>query len=303
MIFNEIYGNYYNAVAKIIELAIDGNLNDKEINKIATSKAFDESALAIESAIKKQEWQLIDENMETPILDKPQMPLTLLQKRWLKTILLDKRIVLFDVPDMELDDVEPLFLPEDVVYFDRYLDGDDYMNPDYIAHFKTIIQAIKEHRKVEIKYMNNRNKERICLFSPIKMEYSDKDDKFRVLSAGERDVRTVNMARIISCELTNETFEENLELPIRNKGKLVFELRDERNTLERVLMKFAHCKKQVEKTGDNTYHVELEYDKDEETDVVIQIMSFGTFISVLAPMAVKHEIKERIKKQFATFFP
>ena len=54
------------------------------------------------------------------------MPMTELEKRWLKTILLDSRIALFLVPPKELNDVEPIFYPDDVVYFDRYLDGDKY---------------------------------------------------------------------------------------------------------------------------------------------------------------------------------
>ena len=133
MIFNEIYGCYYNAVAKMISLAVDGRLTESKMNDIASEYAFEESLLTIIPALKNQDWQLIDHELETPIVNKPTMPMTTLEKRWLKTILLDPRIALFQIPMGELKDVEPLFEPGDIVYFDRYLDGDRYDDPSYIA--------------------------------------------------------------------------------------------------------------------------------------------------------------------------
>lgn len=301
MIFNEIYGCYYNAVAKMIALAVDGKLTEKEMNRIASEEAFDESVLSLIPAIKQQDWQLIDENLETPIIYKPSMPMTELEKRWLKTILLDARIALFLIPSKELNDVEPLFYPDDVVYFDRYLDGDKYKAPSYIANFHIVMQAIREHRKVKIQYWNNHNQERRGTFCPVKMEYSDKEDKFRILSVGKWDLRTVNMGRVIKCELLDETFEVGLELPARKRSTLTFELTDSRNTLERVMMKFAHYKKQAERTGENTYRVEMEYDVDDETDVLIQIMSFGSTVKVIAPESIKEELVLRIKRQLSMF--
>ena len=174
MIFNEIYGCYYNAVAKMISLAVDGRLTESKMNEIASEYAFEESLLTIIPALKNQDWQLIDHDFETPIENKPTMPMTTLEKRWLKTILLDPRIALFQIPMGELKDVEPLFEPGDIVYFDRYLDGDRYDHPSYIANFYIIQQAIKEHKKVRIKFWNNKNQERTHLLEPIKIEYSDK---------------------------------------------------------------------------------------------------------------------------------
>ena len=95
MIFNEVYGCYYNAVAEMLRMAIDGKLNEREMYRIAGEYAFEESSLSLVPAIRQQEWQLIDEQYHTPITKKPTMPLTTLEKRWLKTILSDKRMVLF----------------------------------------------------------------------------------------------------------------------------------------------------------------------------------------------------------------
>ena len=75
------------------------------------------------------------------------MPLTTLQRRWLKSLLTDKRLQLFDVDCSGLEDVEPLFSEEQFVYFDRYSDGDNYDAPQYKQHFRLLLQAITEKRR------------------------------------------------------------------------------------------------------------------------------------------------------------
>lgn len=297
MIFNEIYGCYYNAVAKMISLAVDGRLTESKMNELASEYAFEESLLTIIPAIKNQEWKLIDHELETPIVNKPVRPMTTLEKRWLKTILLDPRVALFQVPMGELEDVEPLFEPDDIVYFDRYIDGDRYDHPSYIANFNIVRQAIREHKKIKVKFWNNKNQEKTHILEPIKIEYSDKEDKFRVLCAGRYDIRIINMGRVIQCTRLEETFPEELCLQARKRDTLVFELTDERNALERVMMKFAHHKKEVERLDDNRYRVRMEYDIDDEIDILIQIMSFGSYVKVLSPDKMKEELYTRIKRQ------
>ena len=66
-------------------------------------------------------------------------------------------------------------------------------------------------------------------------------------------------------------------------------------------MKFSHYKKEIEKTGDDTYQIVLEYDRDDETDVLIQLMSFGSYINVISPPKIKKEICSRLKIQVELF--
>ena len=299
MIFNEIYGCYYQAVAKIIGVAIDGGLTEKKMQEIASEYAFEESFLTIVPALKNQDWQLIDREYGTPIQHKPTMPMTTLERRWLKTILLDLRVRLFQIPMENLEEVEPLFLPEDMVYFDRYQDGDAYEEPTYQEHFHRIYQAMKEHRKIKVRFFSGKNQEKTYVVCPLKLEYSDKEDKFRVLCAGNHSNVTINMGRIIECTLLDETFSEAESTFSRTTKQLVFELIDERNALERAMMRFAHHKKEVTRLDDKTYHVVMEYDVEDETDMVIQMMSFGTYIKVMGPEEIKEELKKRIERQLS----
>lgn len=312
MLFHEIYGCYYRAVAQMLNLAIEGELTEKKMYEIVAETAFEESSLIMIPALKKQEWQLLDENLHTPLKHTPDMPLTILEKRWLKTILLDKRVKLFLEPvpeNAELADTDPLFFPEDIVYFDRYVDGDDYDDPAYIANFRLIRQAIAERRKLKVTFLNSREQKRCEILEPVQLEYSDKEDKFRVLCADRQSIKTVNLGRIVQCELLEDTFPENVRLKEREKKVLKFILTDERNALERAMMKFSHYKKEVERRDAENYLVTLEYDVDDETDVLIQILSFGSYIEVTAPDRMREELRKRMERQmalideFATFFP
>ena len=138
MLFSEVYGSYFNVVAKVLEQAIDGTLTDKNLYEIVSENAFSESVMNIPTALKSGEWNLITPEYKTPIKHKPTMPLTTLEKRWLKSLLDDPRIKLFDVSAKGLEDVEPLYNRDTFVYFDKYSDGDDFENPEYIRNFRTI---------------------------------------------------------------------------------------------------------------------------------------------------------------------
>ena len=80
MIFSELYSAYYNAVAKILSKVIEEDITEKDLQNIIESTAFAESSLTILPAIRNGKWQVINEDLKTPILNVPTMPLTTLQK-------------------------------------------------------------------------------------------------------------------------------------------------------------------------------------------------------------------------------
>lgn len=309
MIFNEIYGCYYNTVAKIIASAVAGELDDHKLHELIRSDAFPESELTIYPAIKEQQWLLIESDFHTPIQNRPQMPLTDLQKRWLKTISLDPRIRLFEFPMQEMEAVEPLFLPEDIVYFDRYQDGDPYGEDWYIAHFHKLRQALLTRKKVNIQYRNRHDQERQLICAPLSIEYSDQDDKFRLQAVSEHERFTINLARIRACEVLDECYTEEdctTEQGESRSAKAVIRLRDERNALERAMMQFAQYRKEVDRLSETEYDMILWYDRADETDLLIQLLRFGPMVKVLEPERLRENIMERIQKQremFAPFFP
>ena len=121
---------------------------------LVREQAFADSCLTIPKALQDGSWPLLQKDMTTPLRHAPAMPLTTLQRRWLKSLLTDKRIQLFDVDSSGLENVEPLFSEEQFVYFDRYSDGDNYDDPEYKQHFRLLLQAITEKRRVEISFIS-----------------------------------------------------------------------------------------------------------------------------------------------------
>ena len=107
MLFSEIYGSYFNVVAAVLSEASDGKLTDRRMTELVREKAFAESALAIPAALKSGTWPLLDQEYHSILHHKPTMPLTMLQKRWLKALLSDPRIALFDPDTTGLEDVDP----------------------------------------------------------------------------------------------------------------------------------------------------------------------------------------------------
>lgn len=298
MFFSELYGAYYTAVAKIIGKAIASPVSMEDTKGIIEKNAFGESIINIESSLLNEKWQLVTKEGETPIVNKPTLPLTNLEKSWLKAISLDPRIKLFTEDFSDLEDVEPLFTPEDIYIFDKYADGDPYEDEQYKQNFKLLLDAIQKKYPLKIKSRTGTGRECYAVLVPEYLEYSEKDDKFRLIGSGRKYRDTVNLARIVSCEPYTKEYTPNPYTRMKRKKRIVeFELVDERNALERVLMHFAHFEKQAERIADNRYLVKVTYDKDDETEMLIRILSFGPMIKVVGPDQFINLIKERLLKQ------
>ena len=297
MLFRELYSVYYNTVADILRCAVEGDLTEQKLKSIVSEKAFGESILTIPSAIKNGRWQFLKPDMTTPLMSVPTMPLTDIEKRWLKAITLDPRIVLFDMDFSGLADVAPLFTPESIYIYDKYNDGDDYTDTAYITRFRIIARAIKERQPLKIELENRHGKRVQMNVIPERLEYSEKDDKFRLITSGCRYGKTVNLGRITMCK---PYFGERLSRAVKheeNMATVSFDLFDGRNTLERAMLHFAHFEKSIEQTSEDKYMVCVKYNTDDETELLIRILSFGPFIQVTEPETFVNLIKNRLIKQ------
>ncbi len=331
MLFNEVYGNYYSAVARILKLAVRGELTRQDIYEIAGSKAFAESVLSIPGPLNSGEWPLLTEELKedptgnltekltTPLKHEPETPLTTLQKRWLKALLEDPRIRLFDVPAEGaegpaggaegsgggslkrlaegLEDVQPLYKPGTVVYFDQYSDGDPYEDKEYTEIFHTVLRGLREKRKLRISFTSASGNSHCWECVPLKLEYSLKDDKFRLIISGDGRDNTINIARISECELLDPFDAEEAAETGREKKQLVMELTDERNALERAMLHFSHLEKETVKLDKGRYRITLRYNLEDETEILIRVLSFGPVVRVLGPDSFIERIRERLKMQ------
>ena len=298
MIFSELYSAYYQSVAAILKEACQHPVSRPELRKIIEQNAFGESVLNIEPALLEERWQLLRPDGTTPIRHIPSMPLTALQKRWLKAISLDPRIRLFTDHPPEFPDVEPLFTPDDICVFDKYLDGDPYEDEEYVRHFRIILDAVKTQTPLDIETANRKGTTLHRTLMPEYLEYSEKDDKFRLIGSGCRYGGIINLARIVRCVPSAKEFKYKPSKRTHTEKRTVeFEVYDRRNALERVMMHFAHFEKQAERMDEDHYRISITYDKDDETEMVIRVLSFGPMVKVTAPDHFVNLIKERLIQQ------
>lgn len=306
MLFHEVYGSYYQAVAKILTKAVQEDLTRKDISKLVQQYAFAESWSNLTESLENGDWPFLDEDMGTELLYEPQMPLTTLQKRWLKTVLEDPRIRLFLEPETVegLEGVKPLFRQEDVYYYDRYSDGDPFEDPIYIANFREILKAIREDRWLELTRTTRWNEQVSQIMKPLYLEYSPRDDKFRLHSAGTEDhiwpgtIQT-NVSRILKCGMAEYAGKPVLLPARRQQAELI--LSDRRGLLDRFMRLNCWLEKKTAPMeaveGTMQYHVTLYYEKADEPELVIRLLSMGPDIQILSPESLRQETLRRVRKQ------
>lgn len=250
-------------------------------------------------------------------------PLSTIEKRWLKSLYSDARIRLFieDEADLpELCDVEPLFDWDDFVLFDQYVDGDRFQDEHYIKMFRRVLQAVHNSSRLEIKFKKSSNKIHFkpdgtidteadrgsgtLYIDPDYIEYSERDDKFRLIGNNPRFGRNmVNISSIIDCReveritVPNAEFQEGYSKDSFQRH-VVFELTDENNSLERFLLNFSHYEKISEDLKEcNKYRITVMYDETDETDLVIRTLSFGPRVKAVEPRQFVELIKDRLWQQ------
>ena len=247
-------------------------------------------------------------------------PLSTIEKMWLKSIYSDPRIRLFvdDFEEIEeLKDIEPLFDWNDYVLFDKYDDGDPYTDDHYIEIFRKVLDSVHNKSRLEIKCKKPDNNISYTQDGRLDMksdrgigtlyidsdylEYSERDDRFRLIGNNPRFGRNmVNIASIVSCKEVEIIDTPSNGLNDDHQRQVIFELTDDRDTLERFLLAFSHYEKELDYIDRNKqYRIKLIYDETDETDLVIRTLSFGPYVKVKEPEAFIGLIRERLKKQIA----
>lgn len=313
-LFSEVYGCYYSVVAQILRQAHGIGLSRANIDRIVAENAFSESSFYLIPRLLGVEWDLLLErnglhysklrHKDTTI------PLTSLQKAWLKSLLRDHRIRLF-LDDAQFDglaellsDIEPLFDPADFHIFDTAADGDNYTDTDYIRHFRMLLAAIKMQKPLPVRYESGKGGRMTLDFLPRKLLYSAKDEKFRAIGLhltgkGSKPV-LLNLARIRELDESDRLLPEN---PVKiaepeNRRTVQLVIFNERNALERCMLQFASYEKQTvyDESGER-YLCDIVYDPMEETELLIRILSFGPVVKVLGPEPFLQQIRERVRLQ------
>lgn len=319
-LFDKVYSCYYQVVRKILTEAGKQPMTEKQMEVLIRKYGFQESVFVILPKLLGGEWAFLKKENEDGRTYSPAVggapcpPLTLLQKSWLKSLLADRRIGLFlngrerEWADEVLKDVTPLYNEDDFYYFDRYSDGDDYESEQYRENFRTVLNALEQGQALFVAYEGKQKDTFTYEVLPYQLQYSSKDDKFRLCCRqyahrGFRREILLNLGRIKACHPSNREVSGNVEsFRFKNgrstKEPVVIEISGERNSLERCMLHFASYEKHTEFDGEkNTCRCSIYYDKADETELLIDILSFGPVVRVLGPESFLKLVKERVGRQ------
>lgn len=313
-LFSEVYNCYFQVVKSLIEKK--NYISESELNFRIQTSGFEESILYLLPKLTDNEWGFYEKRdgiLYSKLSTDFYVPLNHLQKSYLKAILSDEKISLF-LNDDEIAglnaafaDVEPLFNPEDFYYYDRFIDKDDYQNPDYRKHFRMIISAIKNHEYLDILYEARFGQRVHHYYLPCRLEYSIKNDCFRLLAVEkhmERNPRIeiLNLSRIKDVTLSGIKVNRlpNINRSLQRsyyKEPVRIIIKNQRNALERAMLQFANYEKSTRKIDENTYECLIYYNKKTETELLIEVLSFGPMIKVVGNENFLRLVKERLVRQ------
>lgn len=352
-LFSEIYSCYYQVLRHL--LCSQNALTQQDIRSRICGEGFEESLLSIIPKLEDGTWNLLEKDGNlfcSKISSSFLTPVSDLEKSYLKALLSDPRINLFldreqtKALQSMLSAVSPLWSPGQFRYFDRFPDGDPYEDETYRNRFRTLLKAQKQNRYVDIDYTSPAGRRLHHHYIPARLEYSIKNDKFRLLALkpehsskvrqarshrriqaeAEPDRRTcetvcpntrqqerypakfrleiLNLSRIQSVRPLEKTLSSPVDLNamIRHsyyREPLRLRIVNKRNALERAMLHFANYEKNTTKIDEDTYECLIYYNSNMETELLIEVMSFGPMLTVTGNDRFLSLLKDRLQKQIS----
>lgn len=322
-LFSEIHSRYFYIISQVLQTAAGRSLAAGEIAAMVADHGFAETAMSLTPALLNSGHEsyclLTNEpsgQLRPVTRNLPPLMLTTLQQRWLKAIIADKRFALF-TSDCEqslyrslLADVEPLYNPDHLLPVDMANDGDDYGSQEYRDLFATLLTAIQSGKVLFITYESGKGNRLSAYFAPYKLEYSLKDDKFRLVGVRIRQKKLrslykLNLARITSATVMDWQAPRDLAgyvQSLRMPQPVEIEITNERNGFERIFTQLSNFER-ISEYDENTKtcHMKIYYYEVDEMELLITLLSFGPVIRVVGPAGFKRQLVERIAGQKQLF--
>ena len=156
-LFSELYNCYFQVMQSV--LSKHSFANQEELTKLIDEIGYEETSYYLLPKLLSGEWNFFtknDKGIHSKLKNVNELPLSHLQRSFIKALLQDPKIQLFFTEE-EMKQwstlwpgVEPLWLLDDFHYIDQFADGDAYDSPSYQLHFHKVLLAIRESRYLRI---------------------------------------------------------------------------------------------------------------------------------------------------------
>jgi hypothetical protein len=320
-LFHEMYGRYFSIVSELLAKAQKAPITSQAMISVCESAGYAETPLALpeiltESTAKKDKIPPLffpkDGAFSTSVAPRDRS-LSYIERRWLLTILRDPKMRLF-MDDDKIDDAlktltappyektEAFFEHGDYSHIDANHDPDDYADEAYRGIFRTVLQALKEKRGLEIEYRGYSGQRQRRLALPLKIEYSLRYDLFLLIFSTHLQDRHVAMPirirRIQRAEITNTPVPSAAITPKIREALLSIGF--ESDALERAHAQLANYKVEdtlVENERGKKITLRVSYPEYSEDSLLESLLSFGPEIEVTAPTALVEKIRRMVSFQ------
>lgn len=250
--------------------------------------------------------------------------LNIYEKRYLKTLSVDKRFRMIASPellalmDKTLEAVSPYNWQELMIYrFGK--NADELENPIVSENLNKLLDIMQQDdgRGKAICCINNvrDHEDKVQIIYPYRLMYSAFDKKLQLIAVPKEDTRPIlmNVAKLSKIRAAEEpnlpqkTFQDLLNkhavpepiiLKVVDKGSQGENL----NGVDRCFMMFSNMKRTaIYNQEQDTFRVELYYYDFEKSDLTNKILQLGPAVTVLQPEWLKEEIIETAKAAYSNY--
>lgn len=116
------------------------------------------------------------------------------------------------------------------------------------------------------------------------------------------ELQILNLDRIKNISPTEKFYSAPIDLNtiIQNtyyKEPLKLHIKNKRNALERAMLHFANYEKNTTKIDEDTYECLIYYNQGMETELLIEVLSFGPMLKVVGNDKFLCSLKKRLNRQ------
>lgn len=184
----------------------------------------------------------------------------------------------------------------------QYQYGDIEADVTYEQTLNLIAEAIRNHKAITYDNILPGKYEYVEITAfPIKIEYSFLNDIFRVSVYDEKQDRFIklNLSTMKNVKQSDETTEdltkEYQDFIEMNTKKIELDVDPIDHVIERCFRIFSYYDRQARfDKEENKYKLTISYLKQDENEVIRDIMSLGSYVVVMSPKRIQKEVYKRI---------